>query len=93
MIRKLFYLPFAIIGSIVARLLGRQIFRTVWDQIDEEPLPEAGDGRGSMPKLIAGRALQAAVMAGSAAAIDRLFARTFHHLSGAWPRKPPKEKD
>jgi hypothetical protein len=39
-------------------------------------------------KVIGGHALQAAVMAGSAAAIERVFARSFHHLLGIWPRKP-----
>lgn len=91
--RRLLYLPFAIVGSIVARLLGRKVFRTVWARVDEEPPPTSGDGRGGMAKLVAGHALQAAVMAGAAAAVDRTFARGFHHLLGVWPRKPPKPDD
>jgi hypothetical protein len=43
-----------------------------------------------MLKVVGGRALQAAVMAGSAAAVDRLFAKGFHHVLGIWPKKPPK---
>jgi hypothetical protein len=92
-VRKILYLPFAIIGSIVARLLGRKVFTAIWSKLDEEPPPQAGDGRGSMAKVVGGRALEAAVMAGAAAAVDRQLARTFHHLLGAWPRKPPKDKD
>ena len=88
--RRLLYLPFALVGSIVARLLGRQLFRTMWSRVDEEPLPTAGDGRGGMVKVVGGRALEAAVMAGAAAAVDRTFARGFHHLLGIWPKKPPK---
>ena len=92
--RTILYLPFAIVGSIVARILGRQVFRTIWAKIDEEKPPKPGDGTGSMGKVIAGKALQAAVMAGSAAAVDRTFARGFHHVLGTWPKKPPKpEKD
>jgi uncharacterized protein DUF4235 len=86
--RKLLYFPFAIIGSILGRLIGRQVFRTVWERIDEEPPPKPGEGRGGAVKVIGGHALQAAVMAGSAAAIERVFARSFHHLLGIWPRKP-----
>jgi hypothetical protein len=88
--RRLLYLPFSIVGAILARILGRQVFRTVWGQIDEEPPPTAGDGRGGMLKVVGGRALQAAVMAGAAAAVDRLFAKGFHHVLGIWPKKPPK---
>jgi hypothetical protein len=88
--RRLLYLPFGIVGSILARILGRQIFRTIWARVDEEQPPAAGDGRDSMVKLVGGRALQAAVMAGAAAAVDRLLARAFHHLLGIWPKKAPK---
>src|SRR5579875_310916 len=90
--RKLLYLPFAIVGSIIARLIGRQVFRTLWERIDEEPPPTPGEGRGSAAKVIGGHALQAAVMAGSAAAVERVLARSFHHLLGIWPRKP-KDQD
>ena len=89
---KLLYLPFGIIASIVARLVGRSVFRKVWARVDEEPPPNPGDGRDGLPKVIAGRALQAAVMAGAAAGVERLFARFFHHVLGAWPKKPPKAK-
>jgi hypothetical protein len=71
--RRLLYLPFGIAGSILARILGRKIFRTIWAKVDEEQPPAAGDGRGSMGKVVGGRALQAAVMAGAATAVDRLL--------------------
>jgi hypothetical protein len=29
-------------------------------------------------------------MAGTAAAVDRTFARFYHHLIGIWPKKPPE---
>lgn len=91
--RKLLYFPFALLGSILARVLGRQVFRAVWERIDEEPPPAPGEGRGNAAKVVAGHALQAAVMAGSAAAVERMLARSFHHLLGIWPKKPPKEED
>ncbi len=88
--RKLLYLPFAIVGSILARILGRQVFRTVWERIDDEPPPKPGEGRGSTAKVVGGKALQAAAMAGSAALVERGLARGFHHILGVWPSKPPK---
>jgi hypothetical protein len=88
--RGLLYLPFAIVGSIVSRIIGRKLFQTLWQRLDEEPPPKPGDGRGSLAKVVGGRAAQAAVMAGAAALVERLFARGFHHLLGVWPKKPPK---
>ena len=52
-----------------------------------------GTGDGSVGKVVAAQALQAGVMAGVAAAVDRAFATTFHHLIGIWPKKPPKPVD
>lgn len=88
--RGLLYLPFAIVGSILARILGRQVFRTLWERIDDEPPPKPGEGRGSLATVVGGHAVQAAVMAGAAAFVERMFARAFHHLIGVWPKKPPK---
>ena len=90
---KLLYLPFGIISGLVARLIGRQIFRAVWSQIDEEPPPKPGDGTDALHKVVGGRALQGAVMAGSAAAVERMFAAVFHYLTGSWPNRPDSSKD
>jgi uncharacterized protein DUF4235 len=90
---RLLYKPFAIIGAIVAGKVGRSVFRSLWAKIDDEPPPTPGSGRGSTLKTVGAEALQAGVMAGTAAALDRTFARFFHHLIGTWPKKPPKPED
>jgi Protein of unknown function (DUF4235) len=90
---RLLYKPFAIIAGIFARLLGRSVFRTVWSRVDDEPPPQPLTGESSMAKLVGARALQAGVMAGAAALVERLAARWFHHLIGIWPQKPPDPED
>jgi hypothetical protein len=92
LVTKLVYKPFAIIAGLIAARLGRGIFRGLWSKIDSDPPPAPGTGEGSTAKLVGAQALQAGVMAGVAAAVDRAFARSFHHLVGAWPDKPPEEK-
>jgi hypothetical protein len=87
---RLLYKPFAIVGAIVAGKLGRSVFRSIWSKIDHEPPPTPGGGEGSTIKVVGAQALQAGVMAGTAAAVDRTFARFFHHLIGIWPKKPPE---
>jgi hypothetical protein len=89
---KLLYKPFALLGAIIAARIGRSLFRSLWAKVDDAPPPAPGSGEASMAKVVAGRALQAGVMAGVAAAVDRLFAGMFHHLVGAWPAKPAKDK-
>jgi hypothetical protein len=90
---RLLYKPFAIIGAIVAGKLGRSVFRSVWAKIDDAPPPTPGAGEGSTFKVVGAQALQAGVMAGTAAAVDRTFARFFHHLIGIWPKKPPEPEE
>jgi hypothetical protein len=89
---KILYKPFAIIGGLIAARLGRSMFRSVWSAIDDQPPPVPATGEGSVGKVVGAQALQAAVMAGVAAGVDRMFAQVFHHLIGAWPKKPPPEE-
>jgi hypothetical protein len=90
---KLLYKPFSIIAGLIAARIGRSAFRALWARIDDEPPPAPGTGQASLGKVVGAEALQAGVMAGVAAGINRVFASSFHHLVGAWPEKPPQEKD
>jgi hypothetical protein len=87
---RVLYKPFAIIASILAARVGRSIFRALWAQLDEGPPPIPAAGNSSLGKAVGARAVEAAVMAGTAAAVDGALARVFHHLLGGWPRKPPE---
>lgn len=90
---KLLYKPIAIIASLIAGRVGRSIFRSLWAKLDDAPPPKPGSGEGSVVKVVGAQALQASVMAGTAAAVDRAFARVFHHLVGAWPDSPAEASD
>lgn len=90
---RLLYKPLALIAGLIARMLGRSTFRSVWARVDDAPPPEPLTGEGSMAKLVGARALQAGVMAAAAAVVERLSARLFHHLIGIWPKKLPDPDD
>jgi uncharacterized protein DUF4235 len=87
---RLLYKPFALIAALISARIGRSVFRTIWGRIDDAPPPAPGDGGGSLVKVVGAQALQAGVMTGVAAAVDRSFAVVFHHLIGIWPKKPPE---
>ena len=89
---KLLYKPIALIASLIAGRVGRSVFRGLWAKLDDEPPPRPGSGEGSVIKVVGAQALQAAVMAGVTAAVDRAFARAFHHLVGVWPDKPAEDE-
>ena len=85
---SLLYKPFAIIAGLIAGRIGRSVFQSLWERVDDAPPPEPGSGEGDLVKVVGAKALQGAVMAAAAAAVDRQFARLFHHLFGSWPKKP-----
>lgn len=90
---KLIYKPFALIAGLIAGRLGRSAFKSLWTRIDDAPPPEPGTGEGSVVKVVGAEALKAGVMAAVAAAVNRMFAGTFHYLVGAWPEKPPEAEE
>jgi hypothetical protein len=87
---RLLYKPLAIFGAIIAGKLGQSIFSKIWAKIDDAPPPKPGTGESTTTKVVVAHALEAGVMAGTAAAVDRTLARFFHHLIGIWPKKQPE---
>lgn len=91
---KLLYKPFAILAGMIAARVGRNAFRAMWSKIDEAEPPHPTTGEAPLPKVVGAAALEAATMAGVAAAVDRASASTFHHLFGIWPgEKKQKDED
>jgi Protein of unknown function (DUF4235) len=90
---KLLYWPLSLIAGFISARLGRTLFRKLWEKIDDEPPPKVGSGESSSLKVIGAQAMQAGIMAASAATVHRAFAKTFHYLVGAWPEKPATEED
>lgn len=90
---KLLYLPFALVAGFISARLGRLLFRKVWEKIDDEPPPKPGSGESTAGKVIGAQALQAGIMAATAATVNRGFAKAFHYLVGAWPEKPAEPEE
>jgi hypothetical protein len=89
---RILYKPFALIAAIIGARLGRSTFKTLWAKIDASEPPAPTTAGASLPKVVGAAALEAATMAGVAAAVNRASARTFHHLTGIWPAKKKSEE-
>jgi len=90
---RILYKPFAIIASAIAARLGRNVFKTLWARIDAADPPDPKNAEATLPKVVGAAALEAATMAGIAAAVDRASARVFHYLTGIWPAKKKDQED
>jgi hypothetical protein len=90
---KLLYKPFDLIFRLIGRRIARAIFQQVWSAIDAEAPPKATTKDASLGKIVGAQALEAGMMAGVGAAVDRAGVRTFNYLIGGWPgerTEPPK---
>ena len=89
---KLLYKPFGLIAGLIAARIGRGLFKTLWARVDRRDPPDPTQPEAAMSKVVGAAALEAATMAGVAAAADRVAAQAFHHLTGVWPGKPAEER-
>ena len=89
---RLFYKPFGLIAGMLAARIGRGIFKTLWARVDHRDPPDPTAPEAGLSKVVGAAVLEAATMAGAAAAADRVAAQAFHHLTGVWPGKPTDER-
>jgi len=89
---KILYKPFGIIAGLIGARIATAIFKAVWARIDQEEPPKPTKAEASFPKVVAAAALEAATMAGVGAAVDRVGARAFHHLTGIWPGETAEDE-
>jgi xanthosine utilization system XapX-like protein len=90
---KILYKPFAILAGIIGARIGQKAFKALWAKIDDSPPPKATTREASLPKIVGAKALEAATMAGIAAAVDHASAKSFHHLTGIWPGPKPQAEE
>ena len=83
---KLAYRPIGLIGGILAGTLSGIVFKQIWKQVtDEDDAPSALQSEYSMREVVLAAAIQGAIFAATKATIERLGARGFKELTGAWP--------
>jgi hypothetical protein len=90
---KFLYKPFGIVAGVIGGKLGQSVFDKLWARIDGGPPPGAKTPNASLGRVVAAQALQAATLAGTGAAADRLTMRWFQYLTGIWPGDKPGDDD
>ena len=90
---KLIYKPFGIVLGILAGLVSKKLFDTVWGIFDDEEPPKPTTQETNWPKVLAAAAVQGVVFKTVRAVVDRGGAKGFDHLTGvlARPRSGPGE--
>jgi hypothetical protein len=82
---KFLFLPFSILGGLLAGFVGRKVFDQVWGIFDEEEPPDSKHLQISWPKLLLAAAVQGAIFRAVKEATDHGTRRAFMSLTGTWP--------
>ena len=92
-IAKILFIPFSVIGGLLAGFVSKKVFEQVWGLIDEQEPPEAEHREISWGKLIASAALSGAIFRVAKEAADHGSRQGFAQLTGTWPgqERPDEE--
>jgi len=89
---KILYKPFGLIVGIVAGILARQVFDSVWGHIDDRKPPKALTQESTWGKVLGAAAIEGATFAVTRAVVNRSGAKGFQWLTGIWPGEKRAEK-
>jgi hypothetical protein len=90
---KILFIPFSIVGGLIAGFLGKKTFEQVWGLIDHEEPPEPKHRYVQFGKVIAAAALEGAIFRATRAAVDHQSRRAFAGLTGSWPGEEAPEPE
>jgi hypothetical protein len=90
---KLVFIPFSILGGLIAGALARRLFESLWGLIDEEEPPESEHRRVSWPKLLGAAALEGAIFRATRVAADHGSRHAFASVTGSWPGEEESEQE
>jgi hypothetical protein len=90
---KVLFLPFSIVGGILAGLLGKKIFERLWGVIDDEEPPDAKHREILYRKLVAALVLEGAIFRLVRGMFDHGARRGFARMTGAWPGEEAPEPE
>jgi len=90
---KILFLPFSIIGGLIAGMLSKKVFDFVWGLIDDEEAPRAKHREVPIGKLVAALVVEGAVFRAVRGVADHYTRRGFAALTGSWPGEAKPEPE
>ncbi|TML98709.1 MAG: DUF4235 domain-containing protein [Actinobacteria bacterium] len=89
---KLLFIPFSVIGGILAGALGKKTFEFLWGVFDDQEAPEPQHRNISLKKLVPALVLQGAIFRGIRGLFDHGARQAFQRLTGSWPGEEQPEQ-
>lgn len=89
---KLLFIPFSVIGGILAGIVGKKTFEALWGVVDDEEAPDPKHREISLKKLLPALVLEGAIFRAVRGLFDHGSRHAFQRLTGSWPGEEHPEK-
>jgi hypothetical protein len=84
-VSKIIFIPFSVIGGILAGIVGRKTFEGLWGVFDKQEAPDPKHRDVTWQRLIVALLLEGAIFRAVRGAFDHGSRRVFTKLTGSWP--------
>jgi hypothetical protein len=92
-VSKVLFIPFSILGGIIAGLIAKNLFERAWGVIDKEEAPDPKHREVEWRKLIPALMLEGAIFRAVRGVADHLARRSFTRATGQWPGEERPEPE
>ena len=82
---KILFIPFSVIGGILAGIVGKKTFEALWGVVDNEDAPDPKHREISFGKLVPALLLEGAIFRAVRGLFDHGARQAFSRLTGSWP--------
>jgi hypothetical protein len=90
---KLGFIPFSILGGLLAGLLAKKGFEALWGIVDDQEPPDSEHRQVGWLKLLVALALEGAIFRAARGVGDHLARSAFHRATGVWPGEERPEPE
>ena len=82
---KILFVPFSVLGGIIAGIVGKKAFEGLWGAVDEQEPPDPKHRQIEWRKLIPALLLEGAIFRAVRGLSDRGMREIFSRATGTWP--------
>ena len=82
---KLMFMPFRLVGGMLAGIVAAKLFERIWGLFDKEGVPDPEHREIPIPKLLAALVIEGAVFRAVRGLFDHASRVAFSRVTGRWP--------
>jgi hypothetical protein len=84
-VSKILFIPFSVLGGILARAVAQKAFDALWGVLDNEDAPDPKYREISLKKLIPALLIEGAIFRIVRGLLDHGARHAFNRMTGNWP--------